>query len=87
MCQTVSQSDSKWPRKTRKHTHTHTNKHFRIYISRDYIQQRVKYSHIKKNTLSVQNEATKKQTANMDDISSDLDLLKLKLTEQVKMNI
>ena len=39
LCQRVSQSDSKWPRKTRtnKHTdkHIRTHTHFRIYISRD----------------------------------------------------
>ena len=40
LCQMVSQSDSKWPRKTR----THTQTHFRIYISRDisrFIEGRV----------------------------------------------
>ena len=37
MCQRVFQSDSKWPRKTRTNTKTdrQTDRHFRIYISRD----------------------------------------------------
>ena len=37
MCQRVSQSDSKWPRKavTNKQTNKQTHRHFRIYISRD----------------------------------------------------
>ena len=38
MCQSVSQSVSKWPRKpwTDRQTNKQTNRHFRIYISRDY---------------------------------------------------
>ena len=43
LCQRVSQSVTKWPRKTRKKTHTHN--HFRIYISRDItVSKDIKHS-------------------------------------------